>query len=101
VNIDIKELGIGAGFGFPAAQSKLDILSIKAGVSSIRGMYGEYSLQAGVGVTLVGERLSVNGGAEATPYNELAAKVDVRLEQLAGIGVDVTGSTMKISPAQR
>lgn len=101
VNIDIKELGIGAGFGFPVEKASLDILQIKGGLASPEGMYGQYALQAGVGLTLVANRVAIEGGVEATPYNELGGKVQVKLEQLAGLGIDVTGSTMTISPARR
>lgn len=101
VNVTIRELGIGAGFAFPAAQSRINILQLKGGVASPRGMYGKYNLQAGVGLTLVAARIAVEGGLEATPYSELGGKVQVKFEQLAGLGVDVTGSTMTITPAQR
>lgn len=100
VNVSIRELGVGIGFGFPVENAKLDILQVKAGVASPRGMYGKYSLQAGPGLTLIGARVSAEGGVEFTPCAEAAAKVQVRVEQMVGLGIDFSASTMTITPAQ-
>jgi hypothetical protein len=101
VNVTIQELGIGAGFAFPVENATLDILSLKAGVASPRGMYGKYSLQAGVGLNLIAQRVAVEGGVEATPYSEIGGKAQIKIEQQAGLGIDFTAGTMTISPAQR
>jgi len=99
VNVKMEQLGIGLGIGFPAENAKIDILSLKGGVASPKGMYGQYQVQAGPGVTLFGERIAAEGGLEYTPgLNDVGGRVQITVEQMFGLGVDITGSTMTITP---
>lgn len=96
VSVDIKEVGIGLGIGFPAEKAKIDMVRITAGVNHPADMYGKFHMRAGPGLTLVGYRVGVDGGIEAG--HGFGAGIQLKVENMVGIGVDFTTSTMTIAP---
>ena len=102
VVVTVKGVGLGIGFGFkPAEASNMKVLAAKVGISTPRGMYGKYKLLAGPGLTLIGQRIALEGGLEGTPGKELAATVQLSVTQLIGLGLDFTASVVEIQPANR
>src|SRR5262245_47636875 len=64
VLVRVTELGIGLGVSFPVPSAGMDFVKVKAGVSTPEAMYGQYALQIGPGVTLIGARVGADGALE-------------------------------------
>ena len=96
VKVDVKEFGVGIGFGFPVEKSKLDMVKISGGVSHPADMYGQFQLRAGPGLTLVGKRIGFEGGLDAG--HGIGAGIQLRVENMVGIGVDFTTAIVTIAP---
>jgi hypothetical protein len=101
VFVRIDGFGVGPGIAFPRQDADLVMLSGKVGVSSPQGMYGQYSLNVGPGVTFIAARVGLDAFGEYTPKEEYAAGFRLQMRELAGIGVDLTGYRMVIMPVDR
>ena len=97
VYVRIKGFGVGPGLAFPVDNGKMTILAAKAGISKPSAMMGKYSLAVGPGITLIGTRIGLEGAGEVSK-DGVAGSIRVSMRELAGLGIDLSGYTMRITP---
>lgn len=95
VDIEIHSAGLGPAFNGPL--EGLTIYAVRAGVSTLDGMSGEYQLQAGPRLGLISARAGLLGGVQIAG-NSIGAGIEAVIENRFSVGIDVGGMVMSVKP---